>query len=186
MGPDNLGLCDLGHRGVSGLVGGNVIREQLSPSVVRVVRHIALRARGNAVSAYGSDVVALAKVIPGQDLDKVRVDLKGLFPAVVPQSVAIPQPVLGPLRKVGVEPGRDGHHVGLGAERRLPALVFVSSHLVGSNGPSIPVESTIDVANLRLEALRTETRPVRHEEAIGRALDSRPIAGVVSSLKGGH
>ena len=82
--PDNLGLRNLRQRGVSRLVGSNVIGKQLSPGIVRVVRHIALSAGRNTVGTHGSNVVTLAKVVPGQNLDKVRVDLEGLFPAVVP------------------------------------------------------------------------------------------------------
>ena len=90
------------------------------------------------------------------------------------------------MRKVRVEPGRNGHHVGFGSKRRLPALVLIRGHLVGSDGPGIPVESAIDIADLRLEALGTETRPVGHEEAVCRALDSCPVTSVVGSFKGRH
>lgn len=54
--------------GGAGFIGGDVLREEVAPVVVRVVVDIAVGVGGDAGGADGADVVGFAVVVPGDDL----------------------------------------------------------------------------------------------------------------------
>lgn len=57
--------------------------------------------------------MGLPKVVPRDDLDVVRLMIQGqnLLPAMKPEIIAPPQPVLTISGHVRVEPGRYRHHI---------------------------------------------------------------------------
>lgn len=112
---DDLLLVDSGRRPI--LIRINDIRQQRPPAIMREPIRVIKRgtARGEKaiiISPQRPNVVGLAEVVPRDDLDEVGRERGDLFPAVVPQVVAAPEPVLRPPGQVGEEPGADGHHVG--------------------------------------------------------------------------
>ena len=137
-----------------------------------------------------ADVVRFPKIVPRDDLHVVRpaiVQTQDLLPPVVPQIVALPDPVLAVPRQVGVEPRRDGHHVGLARERVVVRGICVRCHLLLALGPGVPAEQAVgDAVGERNGRVRADRRPVRHEEALGGCLDLGPVAGAADAFEGGH
>lgn len=87
------------------------------------------------------------------DLDKVRQQVENLLPAVVPQCVGPPEPVLVVLGNVGVEEGRNAHHVRLGPKHAEVCDVGVSGLGPGVVGrtPGIPRDCAPSVGRVRPE-----------------------------------
>lgn len=82
-------------------------------------------------------------------LNELRQDIKDLLPAVEPEAVAVPVPVLSELREVGVEPGRDGHHEGLSWNSTDPGSIRVDG-LLGRAlvvWPGIPWDCSLEKKN---------------------------------------
>lgn len=196
------------RRRVAGLVRGNVGWEHVAPAVVGHVLDVAVgavRHAGNVVE--GADVVRFTVVVPGEDLcgrklgkseyqstggeagiylDELGLGVDDLLPAIVPQVVAVPEPVLA--GQVGVKPGRDTHHVGLVAglgQDVLPGRVDGRIHAVGSVGPHVPGERAIDLLeSVRVRAL--EAGPFGNDKsATDTALDAGPVADMADAFKGG-
>ena len=59
--------------------------------------------------------MGFAEVVPGKNFDEIglRIEGKGLLPAIKPQAVSTSQPRLSITRQIGKEPRREGHHVWL-------------------------------------------------------------------------
>ena len=53
---------------LAGLVGLDVVREEIAPVIVGHVVHVGLRTGGDAVFFDGADVVGFSVVIPGKNL----------------------------------------------------------------------------------------------------------------------
>lgn len=65
----------------------------------------------------GSNVVGHSVVVPADDLDELGHESKYLLPAIVPQIISTPEPILtSKAWHVCEEPWRDGHHIWLAAE----------------------------------------------------------------------
>ena len=64
-------LLVLGSHGLAVLVCGDVLREEITPVVVRVVVDVAVRVCNNAGRSDGADVVGFSIVVPGNDLQRV-------------------------------------------------------------------------------------------------------------------
>jgi hypothetical protein len=80
---------------ISSLVSVNNVREEGAPSIMGHARSIVERgaASGEESKIVGSkwaDVVRLAIVIPGNNLDKFGSDFDHLLPPIVPEIVASP------------------------------------------------------------------------------------------------
>lgn len=86
------------------------------------------------------------------------------------------------MRELGVEPGRDGHHVGLSSQRCLPSLVCARVLVGITLRPSIPRKGTVDVVfGARGGA---NTGPVRNEEAASVLFDPSPVTLATHAFKG--
>lgn len=143
-------------------------------------------------------------------LNKLWQDVKDLLPAVEPEGVAVPVPVLSELREIGIEPGRDGHHEGLSRNSADPSPIRVDG-LVGRAAPmwpSVPWDCSSSLAlvwistklsdfffgsltgsvnrvQVRLERLGSHGRPRRNEEQCASALlNLGPLGNEVGSLEG--
>lgn len=96
---------------VAGIIGvlvrRNLVWQRLQPRRMRIAVDVRLCAGGDAGIMNGSDIVGLAVVVPGHDLDEARKDGGGLHPAVVPHRVTAPDPGFVVLWEVSVEPRRD-------------------------------------------------------------------------------
>lgn len=81
-------------------------------------------------------------------LNKLRQDVKNLLPAVEPEGIAVPVPVLSELREIGIEPGRDGHHEGLSRNRADPSPIRVDGLVGGAASvrPSVPWDCSSSLA----------------------------------------
>ena len=101
---DELVRVDLGSV-EAGLVGGDVRLHDDSPAVVGETDSPLAGTVVGVVGLIGADVVGLAVVIPGDNLDERRLEGKHLVPAVGDELFADEDPVLGV--EVGGEPGRD-------------------------------------------------------------------------------
>lgn len=160
---DNLLVLDVrGNIGVSVLVGGNEGLGQIEPTIVsHVIGPLGVTIVG-VLGAEGSDVVRLAIVVPGDDLDHGKALLDDLLPSVEDERAAREDPVLavGDLGTVvSREPGRDGSKVGLATEPVQIAAVSLSNRNVGARSrglvvavviPGHPVESTVKSRGGRL------------------------------------
>ena len=58
----------------------------------------------------------------------------------------MPEPILAVRGKIGVEPGRDGHHVRASVEAGHIGLVIGSGEIVVTLGPGTPRSEAINVA----------------------------------------
>jgi len=133
----------------------------------------------------GSDIVALAIVIPGDNLDEFRIYSKDMLPAIMPKRITAPGPGLAPVWQVGEKPWRDTHHECLGAHLGLPPEIGSSSHGSGTIGPHVPGKAAIDDITLCLDRGSTNRSPVRDEvNTIGnRGADRRPVGGIGGSFE---
>jgi len=183
----------LGDGGNAVLVSINHEWEECAEAVVGIVGAIVEGSLAVLESLHrlvdkGSDVVRLAEVIPRYNLNKFGLVVDNLVPAVEPQAVATPQPVLVPSRQVGVEPRGSGHHVRLASglvERKHVRSVDVRVHVLVTPRPCRPVEKAVDNASSLSDGSEgTLRRPVRHEEALGAGLDIIPLLGTIRSFKG--
>lgn len=83
--------------GIAVLVGGDVVRQEIPPGIVRIRQHVTLGVKDDGLRSDGADVMAFAKVVPGDDLlvdelilpdarkisthlDKLGLQLHSLFP----------------------------------------------------------------------------------------------------------
>lgn len=114
-------------------------------------------------------------------LDHFWLQLDGLLPAVVPEVIASPEPVLRPLRDVGVEPWRDTHHVRLALQDRLPRFVAGCVLILRTVGPGVPGKGSVDLVGGEVVSL--QTGPGWHEEASSRCFDRCPIIYTIRPFK---
>ena len=61
----------VGKVGIILLVGSNIVRQERAPGIVRGVVHIAFGSRWDTRRDNGADVVTLAIVVPGEDLESI-------------------------------------------------------------------------------------------------------------------
>jgi hypothetical protein len=137
---DEFVLRNIGQAGVAALVRVDVVRENGAPRVVWHVVDVALGTRGDTPRSDGANVVRFTVVIPGDDLNELRLHLENLLPSIVPEGVAPPDPILFPLWEAGVEPWRYTHHIRLGPERGLPSFVLDIGHVVCTFWPCVPAD----------------------------------------------
>ena len=158
------------------LVGLDIVGQVVEPGGVRDAVDVPGGARGDAglVDRVGAYVVRLAPVVPREDLDELGLQVAHFGPALVPQVVAAPQPVLAVLRQVAVEPGADGHHVRLAAKRVEVLHVGGVVQVVGARGPRVPAQQAVNVRLGRCAGWAL-AGIVRDEEAAGLRFDVRPV-----------
>lgn len=116
--------------GAAVFVDGDVVRENVAPSVVGIVGNVAGGVSYDAARSDRADVVAFSVIIPRYDLndmlavsscmygwssslDKLRPYLSHLLPSRGPQIIASCAPVFVILWEVSIKPGRDSHHIWL-------------------------------------------------------------------------
>lgn len=144
------------------LVSGNEGLRELQPSVVgHVVGPLGVTVVV-VLGVQGTNVVRLAVVVPGNNLNHGETLLEDGVPAIKEERTTREDPVLGEgdLRtEMGEEPRRDGSEVSLAAEPVLVLVVAVlDSDLVTARGslvvavvvPTEPVESTVDLVRAGL------------------------------------
>lgn len=119
-------------------------------------------------------------------LHQIRLHLDHMLPAIIPQIVPPPQPVLVPLGQVGVEPRRHGHHVRLPAERRDPGLVAGGGHVLRADGPGIPAEEAVDEVECRHQPGRSQTGPAGDERDAGGLDDLAPVVDIARAFERRH
>lgn len=139
--------------------------------------------------AQRTDVVRLAIIVPGDNLNHGEAFLENLVPAVKEERTAGEDPVLaeGHLgTKVGEEPGRDGSEVLLATEPVLVGVVTIGDGhsvavlrglVVAVAGPAHPVEGTVDLVRAGLAGVE-----VGHEEdvlagGVAHAIDVEAVTG---------
>lgn len=93
----------------------------------------------------GLNVVRLAEVIPGHNLDGVWLEMEGLLPPIEPYTVSSPDPSFVVSRQISLEPGRYAHHDILfgRSERSEPFLISRCGHVMRSVRPHIPAEGAV-------------------------------------------
>lgn len=109
-------------------------------------------------------------------------DFEDLVPAGGPEVVTAEDPVFAPLGKVGVEPGGDGHHVGLRSQHCFPSLVCSCVLIRVTLRPGVPRECTVDVG--LGESGGASTCPVRNEEAASVLFNRSPVTLAIHAFKG--
>ena len=168
----------------------NHVRQKRPPAIMRhplgiVEGGIAHRENPQVVLMHGANVVRLAVVVPGDDLHILGRQLEHLLPAVEPEIVPAPGPVLVEHRQVSVEPRRDGHDVRPPVQRRDVLLVQRGVHIVCAGRPRVPAHQAVDdgAAGCRLDAQRG---PVGDEEEVGLRVvpDVLPDVGALAALEG--
>jgi hypothetical protein len=172
------------------LVQINHIRQKLPPAIMRhplgiVEGRIPHRKNPQVVLVHGADVVRLAVVVPGDDLHILGRQFEHLLPAVEPEVVPAPGPVLVEHRQVRVEPRRDGHDVRPPVQRSDVLLVQRGVHVVCAGGPSMPAHQAVDDGAAGC-GLDPERGPVGDEEEVRLRImpDVLPDVGVLAALEG--
>jgi hypothetical protein len=137
----------------SGLIGINNVGKEGSPAIMRISISVVKRSstvteESEIVSSEWTDIMRLAIVIPGNDLNKLRRYLDYLLPAIIPQIIASPHPVLSKSREICIKPGANRHHIwlSLGTKRSNISLITGRRYVHGSDGPCVPAEKPIDNA----------------------------------------
>ena len=129
-----------------GLVGIDVEFKVGKPGRVVGGRDVGLGLGGDVTDdeVVGREVLGLAPVVPGDDLNEGRVDFEGVEPGGVPKGVTTPEPVFAEgLRE---EPGADGVHVGLfGVAGGGDVGGVVRGAVDGAVGPGVPGEEALGV-----------------------------------------
>lgn len=117
-------------------------------------------------------------------LHKCRLEFHCLLPTSGPQVISSEPPIFSILRKAGVKPWRNAHHVWLPAQGCLPSHVGCCVFPHRAMRPCVPAEGPIDIF-LR-NPPRRAARPIGHKKAVGIRLDCCPVSGRISSLEGGN
>lgn len=125
-------------------------------------------------------------VVPGYDLNKLRLKGQDLTPTVEPQVITTPEPVLPIVRDVCEEPGRDSHHVWLALQGTDVSVITVGVHVGRSVRPCLPGEQTVcDTTTSRRSGRSTYRCPVGHEEASCLGFDVVPVVRLVGTFECG-
>lgn len=183
------------RRGGAGLVGGNVRLGDVAEAIVGHVVDPLGRAVVVVSGGQRADVVRLAVVVPGDDLDKGGLRVENVVPAVLPEQVGREDKVLAVAdldAVVGAEPGRHGGDVRLGGPQPL-AVVHIALHdrdvavgrrrlVVAVAVPAHPVEGAVDDVGVG----RLVGAEVGGEEDVhgGGTLDGRDVEAVASKRRG--
>lgn len=187
--------------GAAVFVDGDVVREDVAPSVVGIVGDVAGGVGYDAAWPDRADVVAFSVIIPRYDLkwhlscvilyvrwssnlDKLRPYLSHLLPSSGPQIIASCAPVLVILWEVCIKPGRDSHHIWLPSEGSQPIAVVPGVFCVRPMRPGIPAKCSVNV--IFGDPARTTAGPIGDEETIGLCLDVRPLRRTIGSLERRH
>lgn len=184
----------LSERGRTGLEQRGDVRQKCAPAIVRHSLDVVER-RPTVRGVKGfillviqrTDIVRLAKIVPRDDLYVFGRGVNGqnLLPPIIPQVVAAPEPVLAVTGQVGVEPGRDGHHVGFSLQGVEVGSVRVGGHVLIPLRPGLPAEQAIGHSVGETDGPKgADGGPVGHEESVGGGLDLDPVGCVAYAFKG--